>query len=468
MFDVATGAEQGDPVPRAHGGTAGGSLAWTPKGDGFFYTRYPREGERTGADSSFYVQVYYHALGAPTSQDRYEIGKEFPRIAEIELKADPKSGRVLATVQLGDGGQFELHLREPNGRWTQFSEFGDGVVQAAFGPRNDLYLLSRADAPRGKVLRMPIAGLDLAKAKQVIAEGEDTIVASFWDAPTLLPTSKRLYVLYQRGGPSEVRVFDLAGKPLPTPRQLPVGAADGLTRLAGDEVLFASWSFVEPPAYYRVGKDSAVATKTPIRSEAPVDLSRVEVVREMAKSQDGTLVPINILLPPGYERGRAIPCVVNGYGGYGVSLAPRYRPHYAVLLEHGVCYAVANLRGGGEFGERWHRDGNLTHKQNVFDDFTAVLQHLVATGYARADRLAIIGGSNGGLLMGATVTQHPELVRAVVSFVGIYDMLRVEQSANGAFNVTEFGTVKDPDQFRASTPTRPITTSWTAPPIPPC
>jgi prolyl oligopeptidase len=141
--------------------------------------------------------------------------------------------------------------------------------------------------------------------------------------------------------------------------------------------------------------------------------------------------------------------VANGYGGYGVNITPRFRANYAALLENGVCYVVANLRGGGEFGEEWHRQGNLTHKQNVFDDFFAVLQHLVARGYTTSDQLAILGGSNGGLLMGATLVQHPSMAKAVVSFVGIYDMLRVELSPNGAFNVTEFGTVKDQNQFQA-------------------
>jgi prolyl oligopeptidase len=120
-----------------------------------------------------------------------------------------------------------------------------------------------------------------------------------------------------------------------------------------------------------------------------------------------------------------------------------------VLLDHGFVYAMANVRGGGEYGEAWHLEGNLTKKQNVFDDFAAVLEHLVKQGYTSRDRLAIIGGSNGGLLMGATLTQHPDAVKAVVSLVGIYDMLRVELSPNGAFNVTEFGTVKNEDQFRA-------------------
>ncbi|MCZ7684977.1 MAG: prolyl oligopeptidase family serine peptidase [Sandaracinaceae bacterium] len=160
-------------------------------------------------------------------------------------------------------------------------------------------------------------------------------------------------------------------------------------------------------------------------------------------------MPLNILMPRGVELDGSHALVANGYGGYGVNIEPRFRPLNDVYLRNGVIYVIANLRGGAELGEAWHEGGSLVNKQNVFDDFAAVLTFLVDNGYTSRERLGIIGGSNGGLLMGATMTQHPELVRAVVSFVGIYDMLRVELSPNGAFNVTEFGTVTNEDHFRA-------------------
>jgi prolyl oligopeptidase len=180
-----------------------------------------------------------------------------------------------------------------------------------------------------------------------------------------------------------------------------------------------------------------------------VSMAGYTVVRETARSKDGTLVPFNVVMPKGTKLDGSHACLAMGYGGYGVNIAPRFSVNDALWLEQGVLYVAANLRGGGEFGDEWHRQGNLTHKQNVFDDFAAVLQALVARGYTRVDRLGIIGGSNGGLLMGATLTQHPELFRAVVSLVGIYDMLRVELLPNGEFNVEEFGSVRDPAQFAA-------------------
>jgi prolyl oligopeptidase len=143
------------------------------------------------------------------------------------------------------------------------------------------------------------------------------------------------------------------------------------------------------------------------------------------------------------------PALLTGYGGYGVNITPAFGSVRSILLERGFVYAVANIRGGGEYGDEWHRQGNLTKKQNVFDDFTAVIQHLIERKYTNSQKLAIEGGSNGGLLMGAILTQHPELVRAVVTHVGIYDALRSENSPNGVFNIVEFGTVADPEQFKA-------------------
>jgi prolyl oligopeptidase len=180
-----------------------------------------------------------------------------------------------------------------------------------------------------------------------------------------------------------------------------------------------------------------------------VSFADTEVIGETAVSRDGTRVPVTVLRRKGTPLDGSNPTLLYGYGGYAISQRPTYSAMRRVWLEQGGVYAVAALRGGGEFGEDWHRAGNLTRKQNVFDDFLASAQRLIDAGYTRPARLAIEGGSNGGLLMGAAFTQRPELFGAVVSHVGIYDMLRVELAPNGAFNVTEFGTVKEPAQFHA-------------------
>ena len=175
----------------------------------------------------------------------------------------------------------------------------------------------------------------------------------------------------------------------------------------------------------------------------------VEVTRDFATSKDGTKVPLNILRRKGTKLDGNNPTLLYGYGGYGISMTPNFDFTRRLWFDRGGVYVVANIRGGGELGEDWHKAGNLTKKQNVFDDFAAAAEYLIKQKWTRPEKLAIQGGSNGGLLMGAMITQHPDLARAVVSYVGIYDMLRVELAANGAFNVTEFGTVKDPQQFTA-------------------
>jgi len=449
VYDVETGEQVHETVEHVQNGTAGGDVAWMPDNSGFFYTRYPREGDDHADDDAFHQQLWYHQLGTEASTDRYEMGRDLPRIAEIQIELHPASGRLLATVQKGDGGEFSMHLRERDGSWRTFSVFEDSHVQATFGPRNDLYVVSRHEHPRGRILRVPIRQLDIARGREIIAEGDDSIVTDFWDAPTVWPTRDRLYVMYQVGGPSELRVFDLRGRPQDRPEAPPVSAVRAMVPLDGGSLLFRVESFVTPSVWMRLDGRTHEARATALQETSPVDVSGWEVRREMATSADGTEVPLNILMPRGIELDGTHPCIVNGYGGYGVNIEPRFKPSRALYIDNGVIYVIANIRGGAEFGEDWHTQGALTHKQNVFDDFAAVINHVTTRNYTSADRLGIIGGSNGGLLMGATMVQHPELVKVVVSFVGIYDMLRVELSSNGAFNVTEFGTVEDEAQYRA-------------------
>lgn len=449
LYDVESGETVHEVIPRVNGGTAGGDLAWLPGASGFLYTRYPRGEERPPEDRDFYQQVYFHKLGQPTEQDRYELGEGLPRIAEIQLRAHPASGEFLATVQDGDGGEFAHFLRSTAGEWRQFSEFGDRIVQAEFGPEGMLYLVSRADAPRGKILRLETSHLDTSRGDLLIEEGDDTIVSSFWGTPSVLHSGQKLFVTYQTGGPSEIRVFDLKGNKQAAPEQAPVSSVGGMTIVGEGDILFHSESFTSPGRYLRFRSATGTTESTPLVDGAAVTLEDVDVVREVATSKDGTQVPLSVLLPAGYQVGKSYPCIVTGYGGYGISIPPRFRSLNKIYSENDVIYVIANIRGGGEFGEEWHLQGNLTQKQNVFDDFAAVLQHVLDRGYTTSKQLAIIGGSNGGLLMGATFTQHPELMQAVVSKVGIYDMLRVELSPNGAFNIPEFGTVKDAEQFHA-------------------
>lgn len=452
VFDVGSGEVVEAKIAGVNSGTAGGSLAWWPDSSGFFYTRHFKVAPHDPENHSVYQHVYRHQLGTAIDSDTYELGQGFPQIAEIQLAVDNPTGRLLATVQKGDGGNFAHYLREPDGTWRPFSSFGDGVKQAVFGSHDDLFVVTLGDAPRGRIVRVPIATLDVQSAATLIAQSEDTIVTGgvpFWGQTTLLPTADRLYVVYQRGGPSELRCFDYDGQPSTAPQQLEVSAIHELLAIDEHSILFGNASFTHPNTYYRYNAETNQTTATSLGTTSPTTLDDARVLRRFATSKDGTKIPMNIILPPGVEPDGNTPCVVYGYGGYGINLEPSFKPLNRILMDHRVIYVVTNLRGGNEYGEQWHLQGNLLNKQNVFDDFAACVQAMTDSGYTRPERTAIMGGSNGGLLMGATLTQHPAIAKAVVSLVGIYDMLRVELSPNGAFNVPEFGSVKDPQQFAA-------------------
>jgi prolyl oligopeptidase len=443
VFDVATGKERPDVVPHVNGGTAAGSLAWNADGSGFFYTRYPHAGERAPADMDFYQQVYFHKLGQKPDLDTYAIGKDFPRIVEVTLDTSPDGRTTLARAANGDGGEFAFHLRSADGKWTQIAAYADKVVEAKFGTDGSLFLLSNA-APKRQILRLPAGATALEKAEVVVPES-DVVVTTF------APTKTHLYVVDLAGGPSQLRVFPLGGKGKAAPTSiaiLPVSRVSEIEAVGADDVVFANESYVDPPAFFRYAAADGKVTRTALVKTTPADMSDAKVVRETCTSKDGTKVPLNIVMKKSTTPSGGMPVLLSGYGGFGATRPPRFRPMNRLWLDQGGIFAEANLRGGGEYGEAWHKAGNLLKKQNVFDDMAACAQKLIDDHYTDASKLAILGGSNGGLLMGAELTQHPELFRAVVSSVGIYDMLHVENTSNGAFNVTEYGTVKDPAQFQ--------------------
>ncbi|MGP8076249.1 MAG: prolyl oligopeptidase family serine peptidase [Thermoplasmata archaeon] len=440
LFDVSSGKPRGEIVHRTNG-VGGGSLAWAPDGRGFLYVRYPRAGERPPEDLDFYQQVYFHRLGSSDEDDTYAVGKEFPRIAQLRLASHPEREQYLATVAIGDGGQYEHWTGDGTSRWTRVSDPKDEVFRAELGRDGRLYLISRAGAPRGRLLRV-------SKRNGTVADAEPLLPEREWILEDLATTPRFLFLKEQLGGLGRLerltlRTGALAEVPLP-----PVSAIREVTPLDADRVLFGVSTFLAPPAYF-VAAGKGAPLPTPLSSPPPADLSGWEVVRDVATSKDGTRVPISLIVPKGWVPDGTRPLLLTGYGGYGIPMSPSFIVWWLPWLESGGLLAVANLRGGGEFGESWHQQGMLTQKQHVFDDFIACAEHLLRQGYGSKDRLGIYGGSNGGLLMGAVLTQRPDLPRAVVADVGTFDMLGCEREPNGQLNVTEFGTVSDPDQFRA-------------------
>lgn len=442
IYDVRSGQALPDVIPRVNKGTGGGSVAWNADGSGFYYTRFPNPGERPPQDLDFYQQAYFHKLGTPASEDSYSLGKDLPRIAEVQLRSSRDGRYVLATVANGDGGQFEHFLLDLDGHWTEITRFSDGFTSAAFGRDDALYMICLKGSPRGRILRLAPGQTMLSNAVEVISQTDDVI-------QDMAVSDNRLYVSDVWGGPSDIRVFDLKGHSQGRIPLEPVSSVFGLVALEGDELLYENESYIQPQAWYRYDASTGKAARTALFVRPTVKFSDTEVVREFATSKDGTKVPISIMRRKGARLDGRNPTLLSAYGGFGISLTPSYDLTARIWLDQGGVMAIANLRGGSEFGEEWHRAGMLTHKQNVFDDFAACAEYLIKTGYTNPSKFSIQGASNGGLLMGAALTQHPSLFRAVVSEVGIYDMLRNEMNPNAVFNVTEYGSVKDPEQFKA-------------------
>jgi prolyl oligopeptidase len=451
VFEVATGRQLTDVVTHVNFATAGGSIDWKADSSGFYYTRYPQGNERPPEDAHFWQQVYFHRLGDDPKLDTYVIGKDFPRIAEIHLRTSDDGRWLIASVGNGDGGQFAHYIMDSSGHWRQVTHFEDGIVSAKLAPNNALYLLSRKDAPRGRILELPTPNSPLTEAKVVIeqSKGSGADESARAAIESFEPASGLLYVTDIMGGPSRLRVFDDQGLSVTTINP-PVSAISEVVPIADGQVLLYISSFLQPPAWERFDPRQKKLSRTALFETSAAKFDDAEVVRDFAISKDGTQVPINIIRRKGTKLDGTNPTLLTGYGGYGINEKPNFLGYFGrVWLDQGGVYVLANLRGGGEYGDEWHQAGRLIHKQNVFDDLIGCAQYLIDHKYTSPEHLAILGGSNGGLLMGAAFTQRPDLFRAVVSFVGIYDMLRVELDPNGAFNVTEFGTVKDPEQFRA-------------------
>jgi prolyl oligopeptidase len=427
FYRTDTGEHLPDQIKRVQYPTGGGSAAWTPDSKGIFYTRYPHAGERPEADLNFYQQIYFHELGKPASSDEYSAGKDFPRIAEIELHTSDDGRRLLASVANGDGGEFSHHLCETKAGspWRQITRHEDGIKEIDFSHDGAaLYLRSVKDSPRGKLLRMPTTAV-LSEAKVIVPESE-AVIEGF------LLTAKHLFIADMIGGPSRIRQLDLDGS---HESIVPMPVATGLGGLLvmDQRLLFRQTSFVAPAAWMLYDPAKTSVEKTALFNTSPVDFGDIEAVREFAISKDGTKVPINILRRKGTPLDGSNPALLYAYGGYGHCMRPSFNFEHRLWFDRGGIYVVANIRGGGEYGEEWHLAGNLTKKQNVFDDFAACAQHLIQRGYTRADKLAVEGGSNGGLLMGAFLTQHPQLARAVVAHVGTCcasSLIRTEPSTS--------------------------------------
>jgi prolyl oligopeptidase len=436
VYDAGRGTVVGEPIP--HVNLMGGSVAWRHDGSGFWYTR-------CADPEGFRQQVWFRGPGG--APDRVDLAGGFAdeRIAENFLSASPDGRWVMDRVQKGDGGEWQIFLRsqDADGPWWQVAGIPDKCVHAVLGT-DALYLLSRRDAPNGKVLRLPLTGGATVAGAREIVPASDLVIED------LAVTRGTVWLVVMDGGPQHVRAFGTNGRPLPPVPTPPMSSVSShsrrLSTLGEDLIAWSCESFTEPATWW-VAADGEASRPTALRTTTPVGLSGYHVTREFATSRDGTRIPLNVIAAPGTPRDGTAPALLTAYGGYGISLVPRFDPQLPLWLEQGGVYVVANIRGGGEFGEEWHQAGRLATKQNCFDDFIACADYLHSSRITSRERLAIMGGSNGGLLMGAVLTQRPDIARAVVAEVPVMDSLRAETTINGRFNTTEFGTVEDPGLF---------------------
>ena len=447
IISATTGKDIGDVVPRVQYPTGGGSITWSADSQALWYTRYPGP-EKPATDRGFFQQLYYHRVGDEPKFDRQILGADLPRIAEIKLDNRYNQKFLLVSVLNGDGGEVEHFIVDPvKNQATQITHFEDQIRQAVIAADGWIYLVSRKTNPNGVILKLAAGEPDLAKAKELVKTTASPIIT---EGDAIVPAADKLYVHEVNGGPSVVAIYGIDGKAEGTVPLPPVTAASGTTLLPDGSLLIGISSFTRPLYEATYSPKDGKLTDSKIEVTSPAKFDDAEVVRMTAASKDGTKIPFTVIRRKGTKADGTAPTLLTGYGGYGVVESPRFLgPDGRIWLDAGGVWVVANIRGGGDLGDAWHRAGALTKKQNVFDDFAAVANELIKQKITSSPHLALEGGSNGGLLMGAEITQHPELAKAVLSWVGIYDMLRVELDPNGQFNTTEFGSVKDEAQFKA-------------------
>ncbi|WP_244492494.1 prolyl oligopeptidase family protein [Aureimonas sp. AU22] len=438
ILDVESGAILDDEIEWARF-TA---IAWTADGSGFFYARNPKP----EAGSAFEAPVlghaiHFHKLGTPQSEDRivHAPEGERPLLHTVEVTPDGRYAVIYSSALTGGNGLAVADLSDP--AWpirTLVGEFDDSwIVAGNLGTR--LFLSTQKDAERGK-----ITTVDLADPEPVFTD----LIAQKANAVILAAAlvGDRLLVSFMADATSRVERYRTDGTPDGVVELPGIGSAGGFRGRPGDdEAFFVFTSFDAPTTILRhdVGTNATTAWAEP---KVAIDLDRIAVEQRFFASKDGTRVPVFVV------RRRDVagpaPTMLIGYGGYGIPMIPAFSPGPLAWVEAGGVFALANIRGGGEYGKAWHDAGRLGKKQNVFDDFIAAAEFLKAEGIASADGLAIQGGSNGGLLVGAVVNQRPDLFAAALPDVGVMDMLRFHRFTGGPLWMQEYGDPAKEADFR--------------------
>jgi prolyl oligopeptidase len=444
LMDVATGKKSDIDVIE---GAKYASASWTPKGDGFYYTWLPTDPAIPVADRPGFAEIRFHKLGEDPKKDRVIRGKT----------ADPTT---FLSVDLSNDGHFlllyvhhgwtstDVYFRDMRGagatkdEWTTLVA-GKSSHYSVQVFRDKLYVHTDDGAPRWRVFEVDPARPDRAGWKEIVAERPDA---------TLEGTSiigGHLALSYLKDAASLLEVRKLDGKvvrQVPLPSLGSVGGPIGLPD--EDEAYFSFESYTVPMEIYSTSMKTG-KTELYTRTKVPVDPSPFMIEQVFYPSKDGTRISMFIVRRKDLKKDGAAKTLLYGYGGFQKAETPLFVGSIYPWLERGGIYAAPNLRGGSEYGEEWHKAGMLESKQNVFDDFTAAAEHLIKEGYTRPERLAIKGGSNGGLLVGAAMTQRPDLFGAVLCGVPLLDMVRYHLFGSGKTWISEYGSAADASQFRA-------------------
>ncbi|HEV8245558.1 MAG TPA: prolyl oligopeptidase family serine peptidase, partial [Polyangiaceae bacterium] len=435
--DLESGKDLDDVITR----TRHASICWHPNGKRFYYSRYPAPGSVPTGEERYHRKLYEHELGRDPDLDPLLFaGAELTDFPGCTLSPN---GRWLVIHVHQGWSKGELYLCDTEQSTRSFTRLTEGKehLYSALVQDDALYIMSNEGAPRYQLYRArPERPLRAAWELCVPEHPEDVLVS--FDV-----LREHIFLAYSHEAMSRLVVTDPSGaraRELPLPS---IGTSDGFSsHHLGNEVFFNFESFVSAPSIQRYGLDSA-SLDTWQAVKSPLDPAEFSVRAAKARSKDGTLVPYLMVERKDREPGPA-PTLLTGYGGFNVSLRPRFSRSMQVLLEHGGVFVQANLRGGGELGEDWHRGGQLESKQNTFDDFLAVASKLLDDHVTSQETLAIMGGSNGGLLVAAAVTQKPELFRAAVCSVPLTDMLRYQHFLIGKLWIPEYGSPDDERAFQ--------------------
>lgn len=429
----------GEILPDSLAGWRQGGVSWTHDNKGFFYCRYPAPGSVPKGDEVYYRKVYYHRLGAPTSEDSLIF--EYPEKKEVWCGASvSEDGRYLAAYA-NLGGKNELYVKDLS-KGGDFVPIVTGFENSYWGSIIEGKLILQTDwnAPHSRVFSVDLDHPARENWKEIIPEREDVL-------RYCSPTAGRLYAVYSHNTYTRLKVFTLKGEYIREIRLPTLGAAGVHGRWRDKEIFVNFSSFAFPPVIYRYDFKRDTLEEF-FRPPIKANVSDIVVKQVWYKSKDGTEIPMYVIHNRGMTLDGTNPTLLSGYGGFRVSMRPYFSSNRIIWLERGGVYAIPGIRGGAEFGEEWHKAGMLENKQNVFYDFIAAAEWLIKNGCTNPEKLAISGGSNGGLLVGAVEVQRPELFKTVICQVPLLDMLRYHLFSVARYWITEYGSADNPEQFR--------------------